>query len=191
MSSNGEKRWVLHFWVRVCLLFLLLLIDMFFQVEEEATDKDNKNCSKDGMCGKVRLCLPPSCTVDINVCALKPVSLWQNIFQLLRHRRDGGTWTKRSSPLEFSNARTHTLKAAYRDSENISDQSHMLIHYWYTLTEIRRYEAGNDTTTIQRSKYGTTGDFLETYTIISLDWTDLCWTYWPPAWDGRDDTERL
>jgi len=28
------------------------------QVEEEATDKDNKNCSKDGMCGKVRLCLP-------------------------------------------------------------------------------------------------------------------------------------
>ncbi|TKS82099.1 Sorting nexin-27 [Collichthys lucidus] len=35
-------------------------------VEEEATDKDNKNCSKDGMCGK-------------------------NIFQLLRHRRDGGT----------------------------------------------------------------------------------------------------
>ncbi|KAI4811533.1 hypothetical protein KUCAC02_014423 [Chaenocephalus aceratus] len=36
------------------------------EVEEEATDKDNKNCSKDGMCGK-------------------------NIFQLLRHRRDGGT----------------------------------------------------------------------------------------------------
>lgn len=26
-----------------------------FQVEEEAIDKDNKNCSKDGMCGKVRL----------------------------------------------------------------------------------------------------------------------------------------
>lgn len=30
------------------------------QIEEEATDKDNKNCSKDGMCGKVRLCLPLS-----------------------------------------------------------------------------------------------------------------------------------
>ncbi len=60
MSSNGEKRWILHFWVRVCLLFLLLLIDIFSQVEEEAMDKDNKNCSKDGMCGKVRLCLPPS-----------------------------------------------------------------------------------------------------------------------------------
>lgn len=29
-----------------------------FQVEEEATDKDNKNCSKDGMCSKVRLSLP-------------------------------------------------------------------------------------------------------------------------------------
>lgn len=28
---------------------------MCFQVEQEATDKDNKNCSKDGMCGKVRL----------------------------------------------------------------------------------------------------------------------------------------
>lgn len=33
---------------------------VFLQVEEEATDKDNKNCSKDGMCGKVRLCLPLS-----------------------------------------------------------------------------------------------------------------------------------
>lgn len=42
-------------------------IDIFFQVEEEATDKDNKNCSKDGMCGKVRLCLPPYWVVDINV----------------------------------------------------------------------------------------------------------------------------
>lgn len=30
------------------------------QIKEEATDKDNKNCSKDGMCGKVRLCLPLS-----------------------------------------------------------------------------------------------------------------------------------
>lgn len=30
------------------------------QVEEEAIDKDNKNCSKDGMCGKVRFpCLNP------------------------------------------------------------------------------------------------------------------------------------
>ncbi|XP_069040997.1 sorting nexin-27 isoform X2 [Lepisosteus oculatus] len=37
------------------------------EVEEEATDKDNKNCSRDGMCSK-------------------------NIFQLLRsHRRDGAT----------------------------------------------------------------------------------------------------
>ena len=33
---------------------------LFRQVEEEATDKDNKNCSKDGMCGKLRLCLPLS-----------------------------------------------------------------------------------------------------------------------------------
>lgn len=31
---------------------------LYFQVEEEATDKDNKNCSKDGMCSKVRLSLP-------------------------------------------------------------------------------------------------------------------------------------
>lgn len=28
------------------------------QVEEEDVDKDNKNCSKDGMCSKVRRCLP-------------------------------------------------------------------------------------------------------------------------------------
>lgn len=33
---------------------------VFLQVEEEATDKDNKNCSKDGMCGKVKRCLPLS-----------------------------------------------------------------------------------------------------------------------------------
>lgn len=39
---------------------------MFLQVEEEATDKDNKNCSKDGMCGKVRLCLPLSSIRLIN-----------------------------------------------------------------------------------------------------------------------------
>lgn len=43
------------------------MIDVFVQVEEEATDKDNKNCSKDGMCGKVRLCLPLFCTVDVNL----------------------------------------------------------------------------------------------------------------------------
>lgn len=47
--------------VFACLLlaFCYYKVDIFFQVEEEATDKDNKNCSKDGMCGKVRLCLPP------------------------------------------------------------------------------------------------------------------------------------
>lgn len=75
------------------------------QVEEEATDKDNKNCSKDGMCGKVRLCLPLSSLIHPQLRCLPPfmslsrVSLsWsrsgfllQNIFQLLRHRRDGGT----------------------------------------------------------------------------------------------------
>lgn len=33
---------------------------MILQVVEEATDKDNKNCSKDGMCGKVKRCLPLS-----------------------------------------------------------------------------------------------------------------------------------
>lgn len=37
-----------------------LLPTSLLQIEEEATDKDNKNCSKDGMCGKVRLCLPLS-----------------------------------------------------------------------------------------------------------------------------------
>lgn len=75
---------------------------VFLQVEEEATDKDNKNCSKDGMCGKVRLCLPLSGTwlvrsLDESSRCLSPCLspdspfLFQNIFQLLRHRRDGGT----------------------------------------------------------------------------------------------------
>lgn len=39
---------------------LISAVCLCLQVEEEATDKDNKNCSKDGMCGKVRLCLPLS-----------------------------------------------------------------------------------------------------------------------------------
>lgn len=38
--------------------FIIQCLLLYLQVEEEATDKDNKNCSKDGMCGKVRLCLP-------------------------------------------------------------------------------------------------------------------------------------
>lgn len=44
-------------------MFLTLICSVcvrVLQIEEEATDKDNKNCSKDGMCGKVRLCLPLS-----------------------------------------------------------------------------------------------------------------------------------
>lgn len=45
--------------IYLCLL-LTPAMCVFLQVEEEATDKDNKNCSKDGMCGKVRLCLPLS-----------------------------------------------------------------------------------------------------------------------------------
>lgn len=40
------------------------------QVEEEATDKDNKNCSKDGMCGKVRLCLPLSSLIPVIILLL-------------------------------------------------------------------------------------------------------------------------
>lgn len=52
---------------------------VFLQVEEEATDKDNKNCSKDGMCGKVRLCLPL-------------VSLWSSNSPL---------WLSQSSVSEF------------------------------------------------------------------------------------------
>lgn len=42
------------------LVFVIQSLLSYVQVEEEATDKDNKNCSKDGMCGKVRLCLPLS-----------------------------------------------------------------------------------------------------------------------------------
>ncbi|TTB12812.1 Sorting nexin-27 [Bagarius yarrelli] len=39
-----------------CIFVECVLTMLCFQVEEEATDKDNKNCSKDGMCSKVKQC---------------------------------------------------------------------------------------------------------------------------------------
>lgn len=108
------------------------------------------------------------------MCALlKLVYLWQNIFQLLRHRRDGGTWMKRSSPLEFSNTCTRTLKAAYHDSENISNQSHMLtctpplIHtYWNTKIWSGKWHSQSAMMKIRNYKR-----LLKTYVIISFHWT--------------------
>ncbi|KAL6489348.1 hypothetical protein MHYP_G00030890 [Metynnis hypsauchen] len=71
--ARGEKkpRWVKIFtpyfnYMHECFERVFCELKWRKEVEEEATDKDNKNCSKDGMCSK-------------------------NIFQLLRHRRDGGT----------------------------------------------------------------------------------------------------
>ncbi|KAJ8354823.1 hypothetical protein SKAU_G00223900 [Synaphobranchus kaupii] len=70
---GGEKkpRWVKIFtpyfnYMHECFERVFCELKWRKEVEEEATDKDNRNCSKDGMCSK-------------------------NIFLLLRHRRDGGT----------------------------------------------------------------------------------------------------
>ncbi|XDV40190.1 hypothetical protein PO909_009318, partial [Leuciscus waleckii] len=64
--ARGEKkpRWVKIFtpyfnYMHECFERVFCELKWRKEVEEEATDKDNKNCSKDGMCGKVRLCLPP------------------------------------------------------------------------------------------------------------------------------------
>lgn len=54
-------------------------LTFLLQVEEEATDKDNKNCSKDGMCSKVRPCqlltgtfFPATLTVPFGTFPLAP-----------------------------------------------------------------------------------------------------------------------
>ncbi|XP_076135884.1 sorting nexin-27b isoform X2 [Alosa pseudoharengus] len=71
--ARGEKkpRWVKIFtpyfnYMHECFERVFCELRWRKELEEEVTDKDNKNCSSDGMCSK-------------------------NIFQLLRNRRDGGT----------------------------------------------------------------------------------------------------
>ncbi|XP_062395126.1 sorting nexin-27b isoform X2 [Sardina pilchardus] len=71
--ARGEKkpRWVKVFtpyfnYMHECFERVFCELRWRKELEEEVTDKDNKNCSRDGMCSK-------------------------NIFQLLRNRRDGGT----------------------------------------------------------------------------------------------------
>uniref|UniRef100_A0A1A7XI24 Sorting nexin-27 n=1 Tax=Iconisemion striatum TaxID=60296 RepID=A0A1A7XI24_9TELE len=71
--ARGEKkpRWVKIFtpyfnYMHECFERVFCELRWRKEVEEEAIDKDNRNCSKDGLCGK-------------------------NIFQLLRNRRDEGT----------------------------------------------------------------------------------------------------
>lgn len=60
MLSDKSSTITSHLFVFLILSFFTPVMCVFLQVEDEATDKDNKNCSKDGMCGKVRLCLPLS-----------------------------------------------------------------------------------------------------------------------------------
>ncbi|CAL1611089.1 unnamed protein product [Knipowitschia caucasica] len=73
--ARGEKkpRWVKIFtpyfnYMQECFERIFCELKWRKEVEEDAVDKDNKNYSRDGMCGK-------------------------NIFQQLRHRGEGGTWT--------------------------------------------------------------------------------------------------
>uniref|UniRef100_A0A8B9HWB7 Sorting nexin 27b n=1 Tax=Astyanax mexicanus TaxID=7994 RepID=A0A8B9HWB7_ASTMX len=63
--TRGEKkpRWVKIFtpyfnYMHECFERVFCELKWRKEVEEEATDKDNKNCSKDGMCSKVRSILP-------------------------------------------------------------------------------------------------------------------------------------
>lgn len=77
--SGGRRWWPSTSWLNYAIKshFLVLLIAVVWlclQVEEEATDKDNKNCSKDGMCGKVRLCLPLSSLWSSNSVGELPAS---------------------------------------------------------------------------------------------------------------------
>ncbi|XP_019734341.1 sorting nexin-27b isoform X1 [Hippocampus comes] len=82
--ARGEKkpRWVKIYtpyfnYMHECFERVFCELKWRKEVEEESTDKDNKNVSHDGMCGK-------------------------NIFQLLRHRRDGGTQQERSLSLDYA-----------------------------------------------------------------------------------------
>ncbi|XP_057689103.1 sorting nexin-27b isoform X3 [Corythoichthys intestinalis] len=82
--ARGEKkpRWVKIFtpyfnYMHECFERVFCELKWRKEVAEEATDKDNKNCSNDGMCSK-------------------------NIFQLLRHRMDGRTQRGRSLPLDYA-----------------------------------------------------------------------------------------
>ncbi|XP_061838528.1 sorting nexin-27b isoform X2 [Nerophis lumbriciformis] len=92
--ARGEKkpRWVKIFtpyfnYLHECFERVFCELKWKKEVEEEATDQNNRNCSNDGMCGK-------------------------NIFQLLRHRRDGGARRERLLPLDHTPASPTLLSPA-------------------------------------------------------------------------------